>query len=97
MLLRSPSLLTGHAGHVTPYDSRYFSEDDARHRLLTQFNIASLEAFGCAHLPLAIRAAGAILAYVQETQKGLLQQLIALETYSTHWLYDARPPYTPQS
>ncbi len=76
-------LLTGHAGHVTPYDSRYFSEDDARHRLLTQFNIASLEAFGCAHLPLAIRAAGAILAYVQETQKGLLQQLIALETYST--------------
>jgi len=76
-------LLTGHAGHVTPYDSRYFSEDDARHRLLTQFNIASLEAFGCAHLPLAIRAAGAILAYVQETQKGLLQQLVALETYST--------------
>ncbi len=76
-------LLTGHAGHVTPYDARYFSEDDARHRLLTQFNIASLEAFGCAHLPLAIRAAGAILAYVQETQKGLLQQLIALETYST--------------
>jgi len=75
-------LLTGHAGHVTPYDSRYFSEDDARHRLLTQFNIASLEAFGCAHLPLAIRAAGAILAYVQETQKGLLQQLVALETYS---------------
>lgn len=77
-------LLTGHAGHVTPYDSRYFSEDDARHRLLTQFNIASLEAFGCAHLPLAIRAAGAILAYVQETQKGLLQQLVALETYSTN-------------
>ena len=76
-------LLTGLAGHVTPYDSRYFSEDDARHRLLTQFDIASLEAFGCAHLPLAIRAAGAILAYVQETQKGLLQQLIALETYST--------------
>ncbi len=76
-------LLTSHAGHVTPYDSRYFSEDDARHRLLTQFNIASLEAFGCAHLPLAIRAAGAILAYVQETQKGLLQQLVSLETYST--------------
>ncbi len=76
-------LLSGHTGHVTPYDSRYFSEDDARHRLLTQFNVASLEAFGCAHLPLAIRAAGAILAYVQETQKGLLQQLVSLETYST--------------
>ena len=76
-------LLTGIAGHVTPYDARYFSEDDARHRLLTQFEVASLEGFGCAHLSLAVRAAGAVLAYVQETQKGLLQQLTTLETYST--------------
>src|SRR5579859_868538 len=77
-------LLTGVAGHVTPYDTRYFSEDDARHRVLTQFEVASLEGFGCAHLPLAIRAAGAVLAYVQETQKGLLQQLTMLETCSTN-------------
>ena len=74
-------LLAGVAGHVTPYDARYFAEDDARHRLLTHFEVASLEGFGCAHLPLAIRAAGAVLAYVQETQKGLLRHLTALETY----------------
>src|SRR5579885_1828456 len=85
--------LTGIAGHVTPYDSRYFSEDDARHRLLTQFDVASLEGFGCAHLPLAIRAAGAVLAYVQETQKGLLQQLTSLETYSTSG-FMTLDPYT---
>src|SRR5947207_3708245 len=77
-------VLTGIAGHVTPYDARYFSEDDARHRLLAYFEVASLEGFGCAHLPLAIRAAGAVLAYVQEAQKGLLHQLTSLETYSTH-------------
>lgn len=77
-------LLTGVAGHVTPYDSRYFNEDDARHRLLKQFDVASLEGFGCAQLPLAIRAAGAVLAYVQDTQKGLLQQLNGLETYFTN-------------
>lgn len=76
-------LLEGLAGHVTPYDMRYFAEDDARHRLLKQFQVASLEGFGCERLPLAIRAAGAVLAYIQETQKGLLQQLTALETYST--------------
>src|SRR5438874_3110055 len=76
-------LLAGIAGHITPYDARYFSEDDARHRLLTHFDVASLEGFGCAHLPLAIRAAGAVLAYVQEAQKGLLHQLTSLETYST--------------
>ena len=76
-------LLTGVAGHVTPYDARYFAEDDALHRLLTHFEVASLEGFGCAHLPLAIRAAGAVLAYLQEAQKGLLRQLTSLETYST--------------
>jgi DNA mismatch repair protein MutS len=75
-------LLNGVAGHVTPYDARYFVEEDARHRLLSHFEVASLEGFGCTHLPLAIRAAGAVLAYLQETQKGLLRQLISLETYS---------------
>ena len=77
-------LLAGLAGHVTPYDARYFAEDDARHRLLTHFEVASLEGFGCAHLPLAIRAAGAALAYVQDTQKGLLSHLTSLETYYTN-------------
>ncbi len=75
-------VLKGLAGHITPYDTRYFAEDDARHRLLTHFDVASLEGFGCANLPLAIRAGGAVLAYLQETQKGLLRQLTSLETYS---------------
>ncbi len=86
-------LLEGVAGHVTPYDARYFAEGDARHRLLTQFGVASLEGFGCATLPLAIRAAGAILAYVQDTQKGLLQQLTSLETYATSG-FMTLDPYT---
>ncbi len=86
-------LLDKVAGHVTPYDARYFNEDDARHRLLRQFNVASLEGFGCAHLPLAIRAAGAVLAYVQDTQKGLLQQLTQLETYFTNG-FMTLDPYT---
>jgi DNA mismatch repair protein MutS len=76
-------LLTGIAGHVTPYDARYFAEDDARHRLLAHFEVTSLEGFGCAHLPLAIRAAGAVLAYLQEAQRALLSQLTTLETYYT--------------
>ncbi len=77
-------LLASVAGHVTPYDARYFAEDDARHRLLTHFEVSSLEGFGCTHLPLAIRAAGAALAYVQETQKSLLRHLTSLETYFTN-------------
>jgi len=75
--------ISGASGHVTPYDARYFAEDDARHRLLAHFEVTSLEGFGCAHLPLAIRAAGAVLAYLQEAQRALLSQLTALETYYT--------------
>jgi len=86
-------LLTGIAGHVTPYDARYFAEDDARHRLCAHFEVTSLEGFGCAHLPLAIRAAGAVLAYLQEAQRGLLSQLTALETYYTS-SFMTLDPYT---
>jgi DNA mismatch repair protein MutS len=69
--------------HVTPYAARFFQEEQARARLLAHFEVASLEGFGCAHLPLAICAAGALLAYLEETQRGVLAHLTALETYST--------------
>ncbi|HEX6817746.1 MAG TPA: DNA mismatch repair protein MutS, partial [Ktedonobacterales bacterium] len=68
---------------VTSYDARAFREDVARTRLLEQFQVATLEAYGCEGLPLAIRAAGAVIAYLRETQKGALAQFTALETYST--------------
>ncbi|HEX6541871.1 MAG TPA: DNA mismatch repair protein MutS [Ktedonobacterales bacterium] len=68
---------------VTPCEARHFREDVARERLLEHFGVASLEAFGCERLPLAIRAAGAVIAYLRETQRDTLAQMIALETYST--------------
>jgi DNA mismatch repair protein MutS len=71
-----------HSLTVTPWDARYFREDAARDRLHEHFQIASLEPFGCEGLPLAVRAAGAILAYLQETQRGALAQITGLETYS---------------
>jgi DNA mismatch repair protein MutS len=67
---------------ITPWDARHFREDIARERLLECFGVASLEAFGCEGLPLAIRAAGAIIAYLHETQRGALAQITGLETYS---------------
>ncbi len=71
-----------HSLTVTPWDARYFREDTARERLLAHFQVASLEPFGCEGLPLAVRAAGAVLAYLQETQRGALAQITGLETYS---------------
>ncbi|HST87604.1 MAG TPA: DNA mismatch repair protein MutS, partial [Ktedonobacterales bacterium] len=69
--------------HVTPFEPRAFREDAARRLLLEHFAVATLDAFGCEGLPLAVRAAGAVLAYLRETQRGALPQFTALETYST--------------
>jgi DNA mismatch repair protein MutS len=51
--------------------------------MLDHFGVATLDGYGCGHLPLALSAAGAIIHYIQETQKGVLGQLTRLTTYST--------------
>ena len=59
-----------------------FHLDWARQTLLDHFGVASLEAYGCQHLPLAIRAAGAIVDYLSSNQKAALGQITSLFTYS---------------
>ena len=68
---------------TTNLDDYYFEFDVARESLLAHFSVSSLDGFGCSGLPLAIRSAGAIIHYLQETQKGILSQLTRLSTYST--------------
>ena len=68
---------------VTRLEDYWFELEAARQSLLEHFGVSTLEGYGCAHLPLAIRAAGAIIHYIQETQKGVLGQVAGLSTYST--------------
>jgi DNA mismatch repair protein MutS len=68
---------------VTPLDDRWFELDTAQQTLLNTFGTSTLEGYGCAHLPLAIRAAGSIIHYLEQTQKGALGQINSLSTYST--------------
>jgi DNA mismatch repair protein MutS len=68
---------------VTPLDDQWFELDVARQTLLDNFKASTLEGYGCAHLPLAIRAVGSILHYLEQTQKGVLGQINNLSTYST--------------
>ena len=65
----------------TPLDSYAFDLELSRETLLRHFGVASLEAYGCDSLPLAIRAAGAILDYLSTTQKAALAQITGLYTY----------------
>jgi DNA mismatch repair protein MutS len=69
--------------NITRLDSYRFDLEIARQALLDHFGVTTLEGYGCAHLPLAIRAAGAIIHYIGETQKSVLGQLTHLTTYST--------------
>ena len=45
-----------------------FQEADAKERLTKKFNTVSLNGFGIGRMPAAICAAGAVMAYVQDTQ-----------------------------
>jgi DNA mismatch repair protein MutS len=58
-----------------------FARDRASGLLCTFFNCERLDAFGCQDLPGAVSAAGAILHYLQETQKRALGHIRALATY----------------
>ncbi len=68
---------------TSSYDSWRFEHEAARQALLDYYGVSSLAGFGCEGLPLATAAAGALIAYLQETQKQVLGRLQALHTYST--------------
>ncbi len=68
---------------TTRLEDYWFELEIARQTILDHFGVATLDGYGCSHLPLATRAAGAIIHYLQETQKGVLGQLNRLTTYST--------------
>jgi len=68
---------------TSKYESWRFELGNARQALLDHFGVASLAGYGCDGLPLAVRAAGALVQYLRETQKAALAQLRDLRTYST--------------
>ena len=68
---------------LTRLEDYIFDIELTQEILLDQFKVATLEPFGCAHLPLAIRASGAVIDYLTKTQKTALGQISSLHTYST--------------
>ncbi|MDR7535256.1 MAG: DNA mismatch repair protein MutS [Armatimonadota bacterium] len=71
-------------GHVrlTTVEEWWFEPSAARRTLLQQFRVATLDGFGAEGLPLAVGAAGALLAYLHETQLSALAHLRRLRVYS---------------
>jgi DNA mismatch repair protein MutS len=59
-----------------------FTPAEARQRLLQKFKVRSLEGLGCERLTLAVRAAGGLLEYLEDTQKENPVSLQSLRTYT---------------
>ncbi|HEX9777650.1 MAG TPA: DNA mismatch repair protein MutS [Geopsychrobacteraceae bacterium] len=57
--------------------------DTATQQTCQFFSVANLQAFGCAELPQAVRAAAAVLYYLQRTQKDALCHIRPPATYHT--------------
>ncbi|HLZ59250.1 MAG TPA: DNA mismatch repair protein MutS [Ktedonosporobacter sp.] len=68
---------------ITACPPYFFQREAAQERLCRLFGVQSLEAYGCAHVPQAIAAAGAIVAYLEKMNGALLSLLTGLRSYRT--------------
>ncbi len=72
----------GLPGFISPYESWHFELARCTEHLQDHFEVTTLDGFGLRGKPMAIRAAGAILSYLEDTQRQSLKLLNALSTYT---------------
>ena len=71
-------------GFITRFRDTGFAYENARRALLEQFHARTLAPMGLTRWPLATSAAGAIIAYLRDTQAGVaFDQLMRLTSYHT--------------
>ncbi len=85
------SIITSLNGfYLTPYEDWYFDYLEAYRKLLKNFRVASLEGYGCEGMVVAISAAGALLTYLEDTQKCRITfKKIGILRRESHMLLDA--------
>lgn len=74
-------LSNGLPGYQTPWPTWRFEATRCEDAILKHFKAGSLDGYGVRGLPLAIRAAGAIVQYLGETQPAALNLLQGLSAY----------------
>ena len=69
------------SSHWSPRPDWAFDPTSGRKALHEHFGVASLEGFGCKGLKTGLGAAGAVLDYLQETQRGSLANITKIERF----------------
>lgn len=82
LLARSADIPPLEIRSLTKLDDGVMELASAKKALREHFQVATLAAFGLEHEPYAIQAAGAILAYLRETQADALANLTRLQRYA---------------
>ncbi len=68
---------------ISSIESRFFDEKEAVFILKSQFKVSSLEGLGILSYKSGILAAGALIGYLQETQKTAILNISTIKTYNT--------------
>jgi DNA mismatch repair protein MutS len=68
--------------NLTVIPNWYFEPGRSQELIKTRFQVSGLEGLGLKSMPLAVRAVGALLKYLQETQKSLAEVQFNFSTYS---------------
>src|ERR1700737_932670 len=81
----------GQIDHAIEYDSYAFLPEHASFTLCEHFQVKSLDGFGCAHMPQAVAAAGAIVHYLKHQLRRKIEHLSSLrcDAPSDYVLLDA--------
>lgn len=69
-------------GNVTAVETWRFEEERAAEKLRSHFGAATLDGYGIGDAPLAVRAAGALVDYLEQSQDTVLSLLTSLSRYS---------------
>jgi DNA mismatch repair protein MutS len=69
-------------GSITINDDWLFDPVKGREELKRHFGLKTLDAFGCHEMEIALGAAGALLLYLQDTQKCRLSNIRTIKAYS---------------
>jgi DNA mismatch repair protein MutS len=75
--------------YVSYYDDSFFDYAEAYKTLLKYFRVSSLDGYGCGNMNAAISAAGALISYLEESQKDLTFKKITVLNQASYMFLDS--------
>jgi DNA mismatch repair protein MutS len=75
--------------YVSYYDDWYFDYTESYKMLLRYFKVSSLDGYGCSGMNAAISAAGALISYLEDSQKILTFKKISVLNQTSYMFLDA--------